>query len=327
MDGDFWVYNVRHTLRGESSLKKFNNYYSILGIQALIYVFLIVVIPSDASVLLKYHVSATNAKLIGLSFALPIIAIWWVSYYGFIQFRQYAHIIKNNKDGSALESIAKGLMYLAIGNPVASIVSQLLTYISTVHKSLIPTAVITINYISLGVVLLAFWFIHRGSSDLLAILKKSSRAVLKEKLILLAFAAFSIFYIYITLNNPARQIATSGVAKAAYYLPDWLLVVSIIVPYLFVWFYGISSSYYIHAYRTKISGILYKQALGYLAYGIGTVIIVSMLSRFLVSLTTQLNNLTLKFLLVLVYVLVTFIAFGFILIAVGAKKLKKMEQV
>lgn len=134
-------------------------------------------------------------------------------------------------------------------------------------------------------------------------------------------------YCYVTLTNPARQFPPSSGIKAAYYLPDWLLVTTIIIPYLFVWFYGMRAAAHLAFYRKNVSGVVYKQALGYLAVGLGTVIVSSMALRFLVSLTTLLNSLSLKILLILLYALIFVIASGYIFIAVGAKKLKRIEEV
>ncbi|HSX43684.1 MAG TPA: hypothetical protein VLE69_00065, partial [Candidatus Saccharimonadales bacterium] len=64
-----------------------------------------------------------------------------------------------------------------------------------------------------------------------------------------------------------------------------------------------------------------------LALGLGVVVGFLMVLRYLVALTTTLDNLALKYLLLVVYLLLIFIAIGYGLIASGAKRLKKIEEV
>ena len=307
-------------------MKRFNKYYIWFVVLSIINIALIFIIPPDKSSLAKYNLTVNNAKLISLTVFIPLIFIWFAAFYGFIQFMQYAELIKKAKEGKALAIVARGLMYLAIGQPLLSIIQSLLNYWASLQPHWIAASVIINNYAALAVVLLAFYVIHQGASHLITVLKKELRYTPRERLMFVTFAVVSIFYCYVTLANPARQFPTPGIARAAYYLPDWLLVVSIVIPYLFVWFFGLRAAFYLRLYRRRIGGILYKQAIGYLSLGIVGVILSSMGIRFLTSLTTLLNSLTIKILLAVVYLLVVAISVGFILIAIGARKLKRIEE-
>jgi hypothetical protein len=308
-------------------VRKFNKYYLwFIGI-SILYCALILIIPPDASVLRKYSLTALQAKFLTFSFAIPILFIWFLGFFGFSHIKDYARIIRNNKDGKSLNRLADGLLVLVLGGALSTIISSVLNYLATVRPRLIPMSVIVNNYLGLLILLGAFYLIYQGAEGLIKAVRKHI-ATTSEILSMAVFIAFSVLYVYITLANPYRQFPPpNNSVKAAYYTNDIILVLTIILPYLVVWFYGIRSTYFIRQYSRKAPGILYRQALAYLSAGIGIVIVSSMLLRFLTSLTSTLDNLTLKILLLLLYILVAIIGIGYGLIAAGAKKLKKFEEV
>src|SRR5438067_2190707 len=116
---------------------------------AIIYLALIFLIPPDGKALIKYQLSTTSIRILSLSFALPILAIWAVAFFGFIQYRNYALTIKDSKDGAHHKTITNGLFVLALSFPISSIISNLLTYLGRLHPRFIPTSVIINNYVNL----------------------------------------------------------------------------------------------------------------------------------------------------------------------------------
>ncbi len=158
-------------------------------------------------------------------------------------------------------------------------------------------------------------------------LKKQARHSSREPLIMSIFLMFSAVFSYLTLTNPARQFPIEGASRAAYHMADFPLVLTIVIPYLFVWFFGIRSVYFIALYRKHVKGVLYRNSLGLLAAGLAVVIISSMSIRFLVSLTTIVNNLGLRRLLIVIYLLVLVIFVGNLLIARGVRQLQRIEEV
>jgi uncharacterized membrane protein len=80
-------------------------------------------------------------------------------------------------------------------------------------------------------------------------------------------------------------------------------------------------------YAKKIKGLLYKRALNRLAAGIATVIGSSIFIQFINIVFAYKNNGSLGSLLVLIYLLLAVEAIGYILIASGAKNLKRIEEI
>ena len=290
------------------------------------YLLVIFIIPPDASVLTKYDLRPSQYVLIRLAVLTPLIAIWLIALYGFVTVYRYAGSIRKHKDGKAFVTLSSGLGVLAFGLPLQSLMSSLLNYASRTNPAATPATTIINNYLALAIVLIGFYIINKGAKALLTNTKTDEPNSIHYQAWQFGLAVFSAIFVYLTLTNPARSVPIEGAAKAVYYLPDWLIVLTIIIPYIAVWYLGMQSAYYIRHYRNKVPGMLYKQALGFLANGIGAVILASMLLRLLTNMTAFFKSAELKILLAVVYLLLVAISIGYILIAKGANKLRKMEE-
>jgi hypothetical protein len=94
-----------------------------------------------------------------------------------------------------------------------------------------------------------------------------------------------------------------------------------------MWFIGLFAAYEIHLFRKTVRGILYKKGLELLSIGIGMAVLSSISIQYLTSLLGRLNRLSLSTTLLIIYSLLVWLAAAYILIALGAKKLRKIEEV
>lgn len=294
---------------------------------SILYVVFTLITPSDANVLRRYQISDTRAHVLSLTFAIPMVIIWLVSLFGYLRFTNYAYNIGASKDGKALLRLADGLLLLALSLPISTTFNTVLLYFTRSDPNMVPTTTILKNYITLAITLLAFYVLHDGAKKLHGILKKSSQLISFENLLSAWFIIVSGLYAYLTISNPAREHQSSSAALAtAYYLPDFLLITTIILPYVAVWFLGISSFGYIYNYGLNVKGTLYRKAIRIVANGIAVVLLSFMAIRFLVAETGWLNGQSLQGLLTILYLLVAGIAAGFVMIALGSNRLKKIEE-
>jgi hypothetical protein len=90
---------------------------------------------------------------------------------------------------------------------------------------------------------------------------------------------------------------------------------------------GLLAAYEIYVFSKHTKGLLYKRALNSLAAGITIAIMTSIVLQYIASDTTHIRKITFNALLLGVYLLLTVYAAGFGLIALGAKRLKKIEEV
>lgn len=308
-------------------MKRPNRYYILLFVLIATYTCLSLFLPQDNSAATtRYGLSDQALKVITLTFAIPMMVIWTTAFTGFIKVKQYADLAGKSKDGQAFRLISQGLMLLAFSLPVNALVSTLRNYISNQQASLIPTATIIANYVSLAISLAGIWLVARGARKLAGSLKDKPHT-LNQAVMASIFTAFCIFYTYLTLTDPLGQTPGGIAGRAVYYLPDALVLATIIVPYICLWYLGFRAAYHIQLYRKNAPGILYQQALGYLSAGIASVVMSLMVLRLATSLTSFLDDLSLRGLLAIVYVLLIIIGLGYYLIAYGANRLKKIEEV
>jgi hypothetical protein len=94
-----------------------------------------------------------------------------------------------------------------------------------------------------------------------------------------------------------------------------------------MWFMGLLATYEIYNYRLKVAGIVYRKSWGLLALGIGWLIVMSIGVQYLTTLNARLMHLSIYWILVIVFALLLVYSVGYILIALGARRLQKIEEV
>lgn len=295
---------------------------------SLVYLALILFIPAEARSLNRYNISGTEAKLISLSFAIPYMLIWFTALYSYSKFKNYATSIINSKEGVGFSKIADGLLALAIWMPVSAIFSNnFVTYVSRSNPDLRPIMTILSNYVNIIIIFIAFLLLYQGAKHLISTVYTKKIATEDNNFFPEIFLIASGLFAYFTFANPARTNPTETIPLATYYLPDWLILLTIVIPYICIWFLGLTAASMIQSYRLNVSGILYRSSLQYLASGVISVIVTLITLRYLVSMTSFFSDTTLRIILAIVYLLLILIAIGYILIAIGARKLKKIEEI
>lgn len=301
-------------------------YVLLLGIFVALYVLITFNTPPDPTSLQLLGISVLQLRLINLSFLIPVVAIWFLAFYGFSTVKDYALKITGNPDGRAFNKLASGLMVLGFTLPMSSIISASLNYLTRAYPDFIAASVITNRYISLILAALAITLIYQGSKGLVALVIKDS---VRPNYLWCAIVAVIMggVYAYLALTNMASSTPDPDTNLGIYYLPSWLIVTTIIIPHICIWYFGLKSAVLILFYKKRVQGILYARALSRLAAGIGIVVCSSMVSQLFTAVSTQFVKWGVQPLLAFAYVLVVITGIGYVLIALGAKKLKKIEEV
>ena len=290
------------------------------------YIVLSLVIPPDNSALLKYDLSTAEAQLLKLTVTLPVVAIWFVAYYGYYKFSRYVSLLPQSAEKAPFRKLQRGLLILVLWLPVTSVISSLFSLFYTQNQDLTPSLIILTNYINIAILLYAFYYLAKGSRELAATAKKAGSWAWKSVAMIVMVIAGLVFVI-ITLADPYRRNPVDEGLTTAYFLPDWLLASTVIFPYLLIFYLGYQAATCIHTYKEQVNGVIYRSALKHIANGIGVVIISILAIRYFMALGTALNDANLRGILTTLYGLVIIIAIGFLLIARGAKKLQKIEEI
>lgn len=302
------------------------NVWLLFTLFILLYIGMAVGLAPDPRTLQHYHISTAVDRLINFVIVLPVVAIAYITLYGYSRLKRYAVSIRKAPEGKGLFYVATGLGYLAFSIPVTAIISNWTDRTVRHSPNLLPTGVIINNYISLGFLLVGFIFIAYGARSIYSYIKKPAH-ITTIHLLALGVLFLGVTYAFVVMKSPYRQIAEPVSGRAIYYLPDWLILVTIILPYVFTWYLGVMSGFYIYLYSKHVKGVIYKHALQYVAVGLEGIIAAYILVRYISAVANSLIHLSLAPLLLLIYILLIIISIGFILIALGARRLQKIEEV
>jgi len=291
---------------------------------AVLYVVLLFLLPVDKQAINGYNLSTDEYRSLLFVVTLPLFAVWCIAFYSYAKLQEYAQAIHGTPESSEFRRLATGATWLAWSLPLPALVFLMLGSIASTHPGFRGASTIISNELRLVMPLVAFSIIGLASRSLLnrARLGLSSSRI---RSIMLVFIATGVLYCYLIFRNLGQVTLSSN--HNPYYLPIWLVVLLIIIPYLYTWFIGLLASYEMYDYSQHAKGLLYRQALQLLAGGLVTVILSSIALQYLVTVEPHARRLILDYHLVLTTLFQLLGGLGFLLIAVGAKKLKKIEEV
>ncbi|HVX24452.1 MAG TPA: hypothetical protein VG992_03885 [Candidatus Saccharimonadales bacterium] len=284
--------------------------------------------PVSHATLVKYHLSATQYHVLITLILLPLIIIYLAAFYGFSAMQTYVDRIKRDKDGKALQYVVNGLKVMVIGGLVSGDISTLLSYEAKHHLGITKAQIIFSNYSTVAITLAGLSFIYVGAVHLCQLTRKRfpNNGTLIYNLGFIALASvFTDLFVGHLAGN--RHIPLTATTHAAYYSPNWLLVIGLLVPYLIAWYLGFLAIYLFRFYRKNIGAPIYERALRYVSFGLGLVISLSVVAQVLTIFTGQVQNLSTSSLILAIYALIVLIAAGYVPIAVGAKRLLAIEKV
>jgi hypothetical protein len=296
--------------------------YTIL---VIIYVLLIVLLPANHTIMREHRLTAAEYHVLQLLIALPLTLIWFAAFYGYSKLEEYTLSIHKTAEAVGFTRLTQGCAWIAWSLPIHSIITLNIRVLSDAHPEIKPAAVIIGNYIDLLFPLIGFTLIGMASRHLFDRTKMTLSAASIRGITIL-FVAGGVLYCYLIF----RQFTGTGLTAAnnPYYLPVWLTVLSLVVPYLYAWFAGLLAVYELVTYGRHVRGVLYRQAMHLLVIGLFTMIIGSIAFQYTHSFQpTSDSHLALGPYLLFSLLFQIISGIGFVMIALGAQRLKKIEEV
>lgn len=274
--------------------------------------------PPKAS-LQRYHISSTSLRLIDSTVVLPVVAIWFVGLYGYTRLRTYTSHVKDNKEGKYLMELCRGIMVLAWWLPISSTLTSAMNLYASSHTWFLPVSIIISNYLSLLFPLVAFWLISHGSRRLSEV-NPGRPSQISIHVTSLALIAGSVFYGYLVTNDRENL-------WKIYHMPLWTVLLTLAIPYVFTWYLGALAAFDIHLYTHKVKGLIYRRGWNRVAFGIVWIIGTCIALQYITAVSAKLSGMSLGWILLLVYGIIGVMALGYVFIALGAKKLTRIEEV
>jgi hypothetical protein len=281
-------------------------------------------LPANKAALDAYHLSSIQYKIILFAVSLPSYLVWFTAFVGYSKLYEYAAAVKNTPEGKHYYKLARGGAWLAWSLPLSKIFSTILSAIDNAHPGFHSTAIILGNYFSLILSLVAFSLIASAARRLLNDAKlRLSPAITKS--IIIAFVVAGVSYCYLVFRHFDMTSLTK--ANNGYFLPIWLMLLTIIIPYLYIWFIGLLSACDLAVLAAKARGHLYKRAQAYLVAGLVIVLMGSVAIQYVHTIQPVSGHLLIDASLALTLIFRVLQGVGFVLMTVGAIKLRKIEEV
>ena len=302
-------------------MNKRNTSFWLYSTLIVIYLWLSMFLPLNPQMTSTYHLSSAEYRVLLFAIGLPYIIIWLIAFFGYTRLKQYSHTIARASEGKHFAQLTTGVKWLVWGLPISALVSSIMGSIASHSSGGRGAAVIIDHYVTLLVALVAFTFISKGTRGLTT--EANIRLDLSNvRLLMSVFILIGVGFCYITLRNIPTHANSNP-----YHMPVILVLLTIVVPYLYAWFMGLLAAYEASLYARNVKGVLYQQSLRLLAGGIVGVILTSIILQYLTSLTIRLTHLTLNALLIVIYLVLILYAAGYLLVAMGATRLKRIEEV
>ncbi|HSX37182.1 MAG TPA: hypothetical protein VLG13_03680 [Patescibacteria group bacterium] len=273
---------------------------------------------------MAYHLSTVQYHILLFLIILPVVAIWFVAFYGYTSMRGYSELIRKSGEGGPFKDISTSLAWLAWSLPLTSLVNLIVGAIANSHAGFYNASQIINNYASLLVAIVAFSILGTGSRRLLE-REKLRISANTTKTLILGFVVIGTIYCYLVFHDLGNKAL--GSANNPYYLPVWLLMFTVVMPYLYAWFVGLLAAYEIRLLSKHAKGLLYQQALQHFARGVIVIVASSIALQYLLTTSPRSNYASLGYLVLIIYCILVLLAVGYGLLAFGAKKLKKLEEV
>ncbi len=279
----------------------------------------ITLLTPQAPVAAKYHLSAVTLNLLIISVSLPYLICWLFAVFGWLHLREFAHKQPRGAERDGFTKIAYGLLALVASLVVPTLVRAVYTYAS--HDSTSAGWNIFSNYMGIFFPLLGFLLMFMGSLQFTSSITPKVTWLAKATTVFFPVVLFSVFYLFMIFANPTRQTSLDPSVQPTYFLPDSMIIGTIILPVIATWFLGLLLVFNLERY-SHYSKTINRPGLVSFYNGIIIIVAITILTQVLASLgNARFANLNLGAILAIIYVFLGLLAFGFGLIARGAKRL------
>ena len=297
-----------------------------VGIVFAFYLYLSFSTPQSTSTS-SYNFSAGTRAFLILSFSLPI----FISFFLFIRsYRSSALFLPQASETSEIKNrFWRGLHAISVGFLLLTVVLMVGVMISQVRQRFYPVEVeplvyqwltILLNWIYSVGYLAVFYLIFRGSNGIVS--DGSAEKKWSALLSVIVVGLVSAMYGLLVFTNPDRTSTVPGQA-ASFYLNDWLILLTIVLPSAVGWFLGILATFNLTDHRILA---ISRNGSRHLFYSLFLIITSAVLLQLILSVgLTRFLQLGITAILILIYVFVFVLMVGAIMFISGISKFRISE--
>jgi len=254
---------------------------------------------------------ALQASIIGF-----YLIIWMVATHGIVLLQRRAKLFREAHLAAGFRNIVWGLITLLTQLILVALIGTVRPLYAADPNAIMVIATVT-SYIHSFFPLLGFVLIFRGVGT---VTKKTPQAKEEKMHALMVTTILAVLYTILVFTNPIRNAGIDEEVRQTYYLTDWMIVLTIMLPVLVGWLYGVRSLFMLYGYR---SPVLNNKGLSRLTLGIGSLLASSIVLQIISSMgTTRMLTMGLFGLIGLIYLFFAFMLIGFYFAIQGATRLE-----
>ena len=290
---------------------------------SFLYIALLLLAPSDQTATQGLVLSGDNYQKLLIVTQVPLVLLCGLSYLAYRHLSTYTGQIVGSQEESGFNGLARGCKWLSWGLLISALLSVSLNYLALKGHDLHPAMIIFQNYVSLIFPVVAFSIMYDSTHRIAGnYLKQQSRVYTLTRQI--ALMSIGVVYSYLVLNNLAATALDSS--DNPYYLPAWIIILSLMIPYLYAWFLGILAALNMFEMSQHTPGLIYRTALKRLAAGFIIVIGSMMLLQYVHSFDMLTTRSALQTVLT-TYIVYGLTVCGFAYIILAVRKMSLFEEV
>lgn len=297
-------------------------YYSLVVAAWVVYIVLTILAPASQNT--QVQLSSTAKLVLTATLLIPYMLTWLFAVAGWYYFSRFASDTerKHTRNYAGFRLLSRGLGILIFDLISIPLISAARTVWAADGSA---AAILTIlsNYFHIIIPLVAFGCLFLGSRKLV---QGGHYAVAIRSTMLPSLVATSLFTVLFTVavfGNTSRQVATEAGRFASYYIPDHLIVLTIIIPLAITWFVGLQAILQIERYVHSLLQAKWRRAIVNLFHGLLAVISSSIILQAITAFgSEQLQQVSLLLIIVIIYLFIILQAVGYLFIRASAKQLR-----
>jgi hypothetical protein len=301
-----------------------NYLFLFLGLFA-IYAFLSFMTPASEATA-RYGLTYAQLNLVRISYLVPNLLIWLLAGMAVVRLHKYTKLVKGSPESKSFDQIAEGLLLLFLALIIPPFLSLLTAY-DPGDQVIQKLVTIFRNYITIILYITSFWQLRQGSRALNQTIGLTTAAYDgARKAVYGLVAILGTAYIYTIYQNQFRTESADPLIRSTYFLPDWLILASIIAPYIMIWLLGLLAIVNFREFSKTVTGVVYKKAFNNTANGLIAIISLSVSLQFLSQLAGFFGRARLSVILGIIYIILLVMAIGYFFIARGVRALTAIEE-
>ncbi|MBI3633073.1 MAG: hypothetical protein HY226_02160 [Candidatus Vogelbacteria bacterium] len=213
--------------------------YAITAILGVLYAYLTLMAPEPSKVIPGFEMTYIARKVLQTTLIVPIILTWFFAIRTVLYTQFYYYHVSKEPQRTFFRLLGFGIGALIGGFIVATLVGQIRNY--NIDNDLVKGAVtIAVNYVYVLSGLVGFGLIYRATRNEAS--KKMDSPNQNMAVGICLALIIGVIWALLIFTNTSRQVSDIPGSTASFYISDFLIITTVIIPTVVGWFLAVMSA-------------------------------------------------------------------------------------